>query len=107
GVPRILPLVWHRNDVSIVKIGPIVIPSLSAALRRRRAGRIPFQPGSDVKVVELLGPEQPCKRLPLYLLGVFRETRRRPPGVKLFCLSLAAGQHTLKTLAEQFDFWSR
>ena len=37
-VPRILPLVRHRDDVVVVEVGPLVIPPLPPLGRRRQAG---------------------------------------------------------------------
>src|ERR1051325_636801 len=56
-VPRILPLVGHRNDVGVMKMFPLVIAAPHALCRRLRRSRITTQPLLDDVVIELLGPE--------------------------------------------------
>ena len=65
--PRVLPLVWHGEDVAGEEMLPIPIPSLPTGRRRRRIGRITLQPILHDVLVKLLRPQQACMRLPLDL----------------------------------------
>ena len=40
GVPRVLPLVGHRDDVAVVEVRPLVVAAREALGRRRRVGRV-------------------------------------------------------------------
>ena len=62
-VPRVLPLVGHRDDVVVVEVRPLVVAALESLGRRRRLGGIALEPAPDVVVVELLAPEQARERL--------------------------------------------
>ena len=66
GVPRIFPLVGHRDDVGVVQIRPIVISALEALRIGRRLRRIAPKPAAHVVVIALLAPQQPRERLPLH-----------------------------------------
>src|SRR5262249_22459568 len=64
GVPRILPLVRHRDHIAVVEVNPPRVATLEAALRRRRVNWIPFQPMAHRVMKELLCPEEPAIGLP-------------------------------------------
>ena len=40
GVPGILPLVRHRDDVGVVEVLPVAVAAVPALVRRRRLGRV-------------------------------------------------------------------
>ncbi len=82
-VPRILPLVGHREHVGIVEMRPFGIASALAFGRRGRLGGIAPQPLRHVIVKELFGPDQTGQRLALDppQLGVGQALLQ--PGVKL------------------------
>ena len=65
GVPRILPFVRHRDDVGIVQVGPIGVPTRLAAFGRVWLLRVSGEPFRDVEIIELLRPEHPGQRLTL------------------------------------------
>ena len=58
GVPRVLPLVRHRENIGIVQVGPLVIPSTFSLGRRRRLAWVALQPLEHVVVIKLLAPDQ-------------------------------------------------
>ena len=57
GVPGVLPLVRHRNDVPVVEVRPITVPAVF------RFGRSAFEPLPDDVMVKLFGPDHPGVRL--------------------------------------------
>src|SRR5690242_1717938 len=67
GVPRILPLVRHRDDVVVVKVLPLAVASAGSLGRRSWPNRITLQPGSEIVIVELLAPQQSAERLTHHL----------------------------------------
>src|ERR1700733_12701654 len=70
SVPGIFPLVWHRNNVGIVKMGPFVVTTELTLSRWRWLRRVTFQPLSDIVVEILLTPDHPGQCLALHALGV-------------------------------------
>ena len=73
GVPGILPLIGHRNDVGVVEVRPVRIAALEACRRGLRIRRVAFEPFVNVVVIELLRPEQPGQCLSHDLLSVGRK----------------------------------
>src|SRR5215475_5741326 len=66
GVPGILPAVGHQDYVIVAQMLPGVIAAAPAGFGRRWFGWIARQPAKDVVVIELLGPQQTGKGLPLH-----------------------------------------
>src|ERR1700730_8368578 len=62
-VPRVFPLVGHRQDFAVVKVAPVMVAPVPALLGGRRLRRISAQPALDVVAVILLVPEEACDRL--------------------------------------------
>ncbi|MNK48715.1 hypothetical protein D3C87_675500 [compost metagenome] len=62
-IPRIFPLVRHRDDVFVVKMLPIAVSDVAFSLNREI--RVAFQPFSNVVMIELFIPKQTCKSLSL------------------------------------------
>src|SRR5262249_177466 len=62
-VPRVLPLVRHRDDVGVVEVCPLAVPTVLTAGGGLRLRWIAFEPGLHDVVVVLLRPEQSGKRL--------------------------------------------
>ena len=77
GVPRILPLVGHRQHVLVVEMRPVGIPAMEPLRRRRRLRRVAAQPGRDVVIVELLAPQEPGECLPADVAAVGVERGRK------------------------------
>ena len=100
-VPGILPLIRHRDHVLVVQVGPVAVAPALALLRRRRTCRIALQPGTQVVVIVLLGPEQPGKRLPLHVARIFGNALGRALGVELISFSEPHGKHLLKLVAKR------
>ena len=83
GVPRIFPFVGHGDDVFVVDMPPVAIPSMLTFGRRGRARRVACQPLLHLIVVKLLAPQQPGQGLPHHQPGVVREPGGNDGGVKL------------------------
>ena len=81
--PGVLPFVGHRDDVRIVQVPPLPIPSVLALARWFRLPRIPIEPLVDVEVVELLAPEQAGIRLPLHATHILVFQRAMDHVIKL------------------------
>ena len=75
-VPRVFPLVGHRDDVGVVQLHPVVSFVPLPLARRRRAGGVAVEPVADDVVVELLRPEQARKRLAHHALAFDRQVIR-------------------------------
>ena len=63
-VPRVLPLVRHRNDVAVEHVEPLGVPG-SRLLPEERVRVVLAEPPVDVEEVELLRPEHSRERLPV------------------------------------------
>ena len=70
-IPRVLPLVRHRDHVGVVEVSPLVVAAGLAPLRRRRLTRVAVEPILNVDVVKLLRPNQTgeCLSLNQTLIG--------------------------------------
>src|SRR5215510_10971995 len=66
SVPGIFPAVGHQDYVIVTQMLPGVIASAPPCFGRRWFGRIARQPAKDIVVIELLGPQQTSKGLPLH-----------------------------------------
>ena len=101
-VPRVLPLVRHRDDVGVVQVRPLVV---AAVLRARRAAAgcagSPSSQSLDDVVVELLRPEQPGERLPRDACGILGQRRRDDRRVELVGLA----RRRVECLVEADDPW--
>jgi hypothetical protein len=62
-VPRVLPLVRHRDHVAVVEMAPIAIAALLADLGRARLLRVAVEPRVDRVVIELTAPQESGVRL--------------------------------------------
>ena len=62
SIPRILPLVGHRNDVAVGEVAPFGVPRFVP--EGRRVALLPVQPLVHIHVIKLLGPEQSAKGIP-------------------------------------------
>ena len=97
-VPRVLPLVGHRDHVVVVEVPPCRVAPVQAARRRCRLPGIAVEPPGDVVVVELLRPQHAAERLAHDHRFVRAGGRWRQCGVELvsFCGSIGkdrCGRH--------------
>ena len=96
GVPRILPLVRHRDDVSIVQMRPLVVATVLSLGGRRWKSWVAFEPLLHHVVIKLFGPKQSCKRLPHDLSGVWGEGLGENCCVKFLRFALALCKDLIK-----------
>ena len=89
GVPGVLPLVGHRDDVGVVEVRPLRVASVLATGRRRRHRGVAVEPLPHVVAVVLLRPQQAGDRPALHIAERTsaparprgrRRTRRLPRG---------------------------
>src|SRR6266567_5449087 len=64
-IPRVFPLVGHRDDVRVVEMCPVAIAPVAAPRGRGWLCRIPCQPFGNVEVEKLLAPDHSGECLPL------------------------------------------
>src|SRR5271165_1034908 len=88
SVPGILPLVRHRDDISIEKVRPVFVATIQPLRRRWRAGRIALQPLALDVMIKLLRPQQSGKALAHHAARVFRQIRRNDARVVVVSLKL-------------------
>src|SRR6266571_4362188 len=65
GIPRVLPLVRHRNHVGVVNVRPVAVAAVLALFGRSRLRRIAGKPIPLRIVIELFGPQESSKGLAL------------------------------------------
>ena len=99
-VPWILPLVWHGDDVLIIKVRPFLVAAVPALRRWRGARGIALQPRLYVVMIKLLRPQHPRKRLPHDGLGIVGELFRDSCSVKLFGFFLARHEQAVESSAK-------
>ena len=76
-VPRVLPLVRHRDHVVVDHVEPRLVAGAPTGGRAQRMRLALAQPGVEVEVVGLLGPQHAGERLAHHRLGVIVDARRR------------------------------
>src|SRR5437764_4518974 len=94
--PRILPLIWHRDDVAIEKVRPFFVPAVESLGRRWRLRRISRQPFANHVVVELFAPKQTRVTLTRYFFSLLRAFCRRDRIVKFVRLLDAFRKHGIE-----------
>ena len=87
-VPRVFPLVGHRDDVAVHHVRPLRITDRGAT-RFVRIDAVLVEPAPDVVVENLLAPEHPRERLAHHASGVRCDARWRDGCVELVGLSPA------------------
>src|SRR5215472_52795 len=100
GVPGILPLVGHGNDVVVVKMRPILVAAVPTLIGRLRPGGIALQPGMDVIVIKLLGPEHASEGLAHAGLGIGRKIFRIARFVEFVGFLLTRGEERVESGSE-------
>ena len=82
-VPRVLPLVGHRDDVVVDHVEPRLVAAAPARRRPQRVRLVLAQPQVDVEVVALLRPQHPGQRLAHHRCRVVADGRRGDGVVEL------------------------
>ncbi len=70
GVPRVLPLVRHRDDVGVVQVSPLAVAAIPAVGGRCRVVRVAVQPFRHVVIEVLLAPDHSGEGLALDRAGI-------------------------------------
>src|SRR5262249_8874002 len=99
-VPRVLPLVRHRDDVGVVEVRPLAIASVLPIRWRRGLPAVAVEPLLDDVVVILLGPEQAGEGLTRDVLRVARQVLRDHAAVELVGLGDASLEHVFERVPE-------
>ena len=100
GVPGVLPLVGHGDNVGVVEVSPFAVAAGLMTLWRCRFAGIAFEPGAEIVIIKLLGPEHPRKCLPLHPTCVLGEICGSTLGVKLVGFGNALGKYGLKAISQ-------
>ena len=82
-VPRVLPLVRHRDDVGVEHVEPLGVPHARPGRLEQRMALVLAQPPLEVEVVELLAPQHARQRLAVHPALVLGQRLRRDPLVEL------------------------
>ena len=96
-IPRILPLVRHRDHVGIEHVEPLGIAHVVAGRLEQRMTLVLAQPLLQVEVVELLAPQHSRQRLAMHSALIFVQRVRRNPLVEFVGVGDAAFEDLLET----------
>ncbi len=100
GVPRVLPLVWHRNDVLVEHVEPFRVARVPIA-GVERVGAVFIQPVVAVEKEELLAPQHPGNGLAHHVGGVWTCGRRRDRLVELVGFTTPLIEECVERCAER------
>ena len=99
GVPGVLPLVGHGDDVVVDHVEPLAVPEVAAAVVEGM-GVVLLQPRIAVPVVVLLGPEHAGEGLAHHVGRIRRDRGRGHGRVELVRLPQPGGQGLVEVLPE-------
>ena len=99
GVPGVLPLVGHGDDVVVDHVEPLAVPEVAAAVMER-VGAVLLQPRIAVPVVVLLGPEHAGDGLAHHVGGIRGDRGRGHRRVEGVSLPQAGGQGLVEVFPE-------
>ncbi len=103
GIPRVLPLIRHRDDVGVIQMHPFVVATVPAGRGRRRLHRIALDPPRHVIAEVLLAPDHAGKGLSLNAAGVDAGNAGLQVGVKFIGFADALGEHSVKVRERALD----
>ena len=66
GIPRVFPLVRHRDHVGVQHVEPFRVPHAVAVGLEQRMALVLGQPALQIEVVELFAPEHSRQSLPVH-----------------------------------------
>ncbi len=101
GIPGILPLIRHRDDIGVIEMRPIRVPAVVTFTRGGLPCRIALEPSIHIVVIELFAPKQSGKGLPLYAARVFRQMGRGKAVVELVRFTNARRKDGLEVLLRE------
>ena len=96
GVPGVLPLVRHRDDVVVDHVRPLLVADVEPRRRAQRVRRVLAQPDVQVEVVVLLGPQHSGQGLTHDHRAVLVQRCRDDRRVELVGLRLTQRQHLVE-----------
>ena len=82
-IPRILPLVRHRDDVGVEHVEPFRVAHVLAGGFEQRMTLVLAQPFLQVEVVILLAPQHSRQRLAVHPALIFAQRLRRDPSGRI------------------------
>jgi hypothetical protein len=97
GIPGVLPLVGHGDDIVIDHMKPVTVPE-GTARRMEGVGVVLLQPGVSVQVVILLAPEHAGEGLAHDIGCIRRHRGGRHVPIKLIRLPQACLEHDVERL---------
>src|SRR5437660_1427592 len=105
-VPRIFPLVGHRDDVTVQHMKPLGVAS--ALLTRSRQGMscVLFQPAVQVEVVVLLAPQHTGQGLAVYATFILAQRARSNSVIEFVGIGKASSEYVIKR-TEWISWWFR
>ena len=97
-IPGIFPFVWHGDHITVVHVMPVLISETLCFIGPQWINAKLLEPGRDVVVVELFGPQHPCHRLPEHQLLLSAESSWHHPGVVVIAVLFSAIQDLIKVI---------
>ena len=106
-VPRVLPLVRHRDHVGVEHVEPLGVAHVVAGGLEQRMALVLAQPALQVEVVELLAPQHSGQRLAVHAALIFVQRLGRNPRVELVGVGDAALEDLLEAAERVLDCGGR
>ena len=103
-IPRVLPLVRHRDDVFAHHVEPVAVAH--GAVSGERVDPVLAEPSIDVKAVELLAPQHARERLTHDETLIVCHARRRDRRVERIGLSDARGKDLVEIRSQAVRPWN-
>ena len=101
GIPRVLPLVGHGDDIAVEHVEPLSVSRVPPPRPHERVGIVLLEPGVHVEQVVLLGPEHPREGLPVDPSLVLAQRGGGDPLVELVGVGEARGNYRVEALPER------
>ena len=96
-IPRVLPLVRHRDHVGIEHVEPLGVAHAVAGGLEQRMTLVLAQPLLQIEVIVLLGPEHSRQRLAMHQALIFVQRAGRNPLVELIGVSDPAFEYRIES----------
>src|SRR4051794_38632633 len=99
-IPRVLPLVGHRDDVLVKYVEPFGIPRIPSTRSGHRVSVMFGKPPVQIEMIELLGPEHSSQRLPVHAALILVQRLRSNAVVELIRIE-ESGRKRLVEIGER------